>query len=183
MAAAPDKQAVLVAAIASGVKTDLTPEFKELSIAYAKLQVTLNSINARLEMLEAAVNAGGCAPKRNVRPGGARGATKAVGANPADAASRVTNALLYFRYAMGNDLDDSRATFGTEENMATAEGEATVGKKDKNKDEYGYWSAVGAALWKAVLSDGQKEEIRNAYKAWGEESKREAAAPQLESTP
>ena len=180
-----DKQTALVESIALGVHAKQAPEFKALTEGIAKLTVTCNALLARVETLESAVNSGGTTAKRAVRTGAAAkkgAAAKAGGAKkPAGSdASKVTNALLYFRHAMANDLDDSRATHGTDENLGEAEKDATVSKKDRAKDETGYFSAVGAYLWKTVLTDEQKDEVRAQFTAWKEQAARDDAEPQLE---
>ena len=180
-----DKQTALVESIAQGVHAKQAAEFKAIAEAVAKLTVTCNATLARLETLESAAASGGATAKRAVRSGAAAkkgGAAKAGGAKKPTGsdASKVTNALLYFRHAMANDLDDSRATHGTEENLGEAEKDATVSKKDRTKDESGYFSAVGAYLWKTVLTDEQKNEVRAQFTAWKEQAARDDAEPQLE---
>lgn len=176
-----DKQTALVEYISLGVHAKLAPEFKSLAEGLAKLAVALNAALARLTTLEATIDSGGTTAKRAVAKKGA--AAKAGGAKkPAGRSddSRVTNGKLYFRHAMANDLDDSRATYGTDENLAEAEKDATVSKTDRSKDEAWYFSVVGAYLWKAVLTDGQKDEVRAQYTAWKEQAARDDAEPQLE---
>jgi hypothetical protein len=179
-----DKQTALVAAIAQGVKAEITPDFAKLATEIAKLSVTQNAVLARLEVLESAVSTGGPAAKRTVRTtAAAKGGAKKTAAKKGaagDDKSKVTNALLYFRYAMANDLDDSQALFGSEENLDEAEKDATVAKRDKDKEPSGYWSAVGAALWKTVLTDDQKEDIRAQFASWKEQVARDDQDGQLE---
>lgn len=178
-----NKQAVLVEMLAKGVQDKQASEFARLAEEMAKLTVTCNTILARVEMLDAAAPAG-AAPKRAIRTGGAKkdaaakpgGAKKPAGSDT----SRVTNALLYFRYALGNNLEETRETFCSAESLAEAEADPTVAKKDQTKDESGYYSAVGAFLWKKVLTDDQKEEVRSQFLAWKEQITREGAEPQLE---
>jgi len=180
-----DKQQALVNSIADGVHAKLAPEIAKLSEQIAKLTVNGNATLARLETLESAVTSGGTTAKRAVRTGAAGkgkapakgGAKGKAGANDVD---KVTNALLYCRYMLANDLDNAQATYGTEENLLEAEKDATVSKRDKDKDPAGYWSAVGAALWKTVLTDEQKEEIRAQFNAWKEGNARDGAEPQLD---
>ena len=176
-----DKQTQLVDSIAAGVHARLSLEFKALAEQLAKQTVTLNASLARLATLEDAVNSS-TAAKRAVRTAGAAKKAAAGGKTKkgGDDKSRVTNALLYFRYAMSQDLDDAREEYGTEENLIEAEKDSTVSKRDRVKDDVGFWSAVGAALWKTVLSDEQKETIRGQYTAWKEEAARNDAEPQLE---
>lgn len=180
-----DKQQALVNSIADGVHAKMTADIGKLTEQIAKLQVTSNAVLARLETLESTVNSGGTTAKRAVRTGGAtKGAaakkTTAKKGAAGDDKSKVTNALLYFRYSMANNLDDSQDTYGTEENLLEADKDATVQKRDKDKDPSGYWSAVGAALWKSVLTDEQKDEIRTLFNAWKEQAARDDADDQLE---
>lgn len=185
MADKQQAQAALVNAIADGVHAKLATDFTKLAEQVSKLTVTCNSICVRLDTLDAAVATGGAAAKRTVRgAGAAKGAaakkTASKAASADDEIAKVTNSLLYFRYALKKDLDDYQATFGTEENVAEAEKDAAVGKKDRDKNPEEWWSAVGAALWKLVLSDEQKKEIRGHYDAWKENLNRDAAEPQLD---
>jgi len=179
-----DKQAALVNSIADGVHAKMTPDLAKLAEQLTKMSVTSCAIMARLETLESAVGAGGAASKRAVRTTGAAGAKGGAkgpaGKKPTGDAGKVTNALLYFRYIMGQDLDDARETYATEENLLEAESDATVAKRDKDKDPSGYYSAVAAALWKSTLTDDQKTEIRNQFTAWKEEMARGGAGAQLD---
>lgn len=180
---AASKQQALVDSIATGVQTKLEPSLSSLTQQMAKLLVTANTIIARIETLESAAGSGTGA-KRAVRTGGAAktAAKKTAGKKAGTDVDKVTNALLYCRYIMANDVDDAQATYGTEENLAEVETDALVSKRDKVKDPENYWSAVGAALWKTVLTDDQKEEIRTQFVAWKENLQREGADPQLEET-
>jgi hypothetical protein len=183
--AAQDKQKALVDSISEGVQAKLAVEFSKLGDEIAKLQVSLNSCNARLATLEQTVSSGATTAKRAVRAGGAKagaGAKKppGKGKNGGSDASKVTNSLLYFRHAMAHNLDEYQDIYGVEENLLEADKDPTVGKRDKNKDAIGYWSAVGAALWKNVLSEEQKEEVRSAYNAWKEQSTRDESEDQLD---
>lgn len=171
-----DKQTALVESIALGVHAKQAPDFKALTEGIAKIMVTSNALLARVETLESAVNSGGTTAKRAVRTG----AVRTGAAAKAGGAKKVTNALLYFRHVMANDLNDWRATYGTEENLGEAEKDATVSKQDRAKDEAGYFSAVGAYLWKTVLTDEQKDEIRTQFTARKEQTDRDDAKPQLE---
>ena len=73
-----------------------------------------------------------------------------------------------------------REIYATEEVLAKAKNDSGVAKKDPAKDEIGYYSAVGAYLWKHVLTDQQQDEVRAQFNAWKEQATREAAEPQLE---
>jgi hypothetical protein len=178
-AAAADKQTALVEAISANVASKLAESF-------AKLTVSVNSILARIETMEAA-NAikaggeGGVAAKRAVRTGTvAKGGKKAGGAKKsAGDDTKVTNTLLYMRYGMANDLFGLRELYGTEEVLAEAESDPAVSKKNRAQDESGYFSAVGQYIWKK-LSEQQKEEMRVQFVAWKEQTARDEAEPQLE---
>jgi hypothetical protein len=82
---------------------------------------------------------------------------------------------------MAQNLNDFQEVYGTEDNLVTADADVTVGKRDKDKDPAGYWSAVGAALWKVTLTDEQKDEIRSCFTAWKEDLARDDAEPPLEA--
>jgi hypothetical protein len=178
-AAAADKQTALVEAISANVASKLAESF-------AKLTVSVNSILARIETMEAA-NAikaggeGGVAAKRAVRTGTvAKGGKKAGGAKKAAGdVTKVTNTLLYMRYGMANDLFGLRELYGTEEILAEAESDPAVSKKNRAQDESGYFGEVGKYIWRK-LSEQQKEEMRVQYVAWKEQTARDEAEPQLE---
>jgi hypothetical protein len=176
-----EKQQALVNAIADGVHAKTAPELAKLAEQVARMMVSVNGVLARLEVIESTVTAGG-APKRATRAGGAKAGAKKAAAKKGTAGddkSKVTNALLYYRYSLANDLDDARATYGTDENIAEAEKDGTVQKRDIEKDPHGYWSAVGAALWKSVLSEEDKETIRASYTAWKEQALSDENGDQL----
>jgi hypothetical protein len=178
-----DKQGALVEAIGAGVAELIEPGRQELLKEVLGVRLTVSAILARLETLENALNSG-AAPKRAVRTGaGAKKATgKAGGAKktPGGDPSKVSNALLYFRYATGNNLSGVRDTYCTPEGLAAAENDPTVSKQSLAKDEISYYSAVGAYLWKNELTEDQKDEIRTQFTAWKEQNARDDADPQLE---
>ena len=173
-----DKQTALVGAIATGVQNILAADLRTLGEGIAMLKVMIASILARLETLEAAANSGGTATKRAVRTGAA---AKAGAKKPAGTLSKNMNAKLYFRYLMQEDLEGVRDIYGTEANLVEAEkNDSAVAKRDRKKDEAGYFSAVGAYIWGHILTKEQQEEFRAKGKAFKEMADRNAAAPQLE---
>lgn len=184
-----DKQAqdaaratALAKSIADVTKTELAPEFAKIAEHFAKLTVNVNAVLTRLETLESAVSSG-VAPKRGVRAGPAKagaGKKPAAKKGAGDDKSKVTNTLLYFRYAMAHDLDDAQNTYGTAENVEAAETDPMVQKRDKVKDPEGYWSAVGAALWKSTLTDDDKDTIRAQFNSWKEQTTRDDTEEPLE---
>jgi hypothetical protein len=178
-----EKQSQLIDSISTGVHNKLASEFKALSDQNAKLAVTINALLARVATLEEAVNSG-TSVKRTVRTAGAVkkvSVTVAKQKNANDDRPRVTNSLLYFRYLMAHDIDGAREEYGTEENLLETKSDPTVAKRDSVKDEVNYWSAVGNAIWKLVLSDEQKSTIRVQHNAWKEDAARNEAEPQLEA--
>lgn len=178
-----DKQAALVDAIATGVKDKMSPEFKALADTLAKLTVTNNASLARLEVVESMLASGTTTAKKAVRTGAAaskKGATVGKKAAAGFEESKVKNTLLYFRHAMANNLDGLRDIYGTEENLAEAESDSSVSKKDRNKDEAGYFSAVGHFLWKATLTDEQKAEVKTLFTTWQAQNKQNEDQPQLD---
>jgi hypothetical protein len=188
---ADNKQQALVNAIAAGAKDAMQGDFKglydndaKIIDAIAKLTVTTNAIVARLETIESAISSGTGAPKRTVRGAAAKGGAKKAPAKKGGAAddgkSRVTNALLFCRWILANNYEDAQETYGTPENLEAADQEASVSKFDREKQPSQYWSAFGAFLWKSLISDEQKEEIRNQFLAWKEQAVRDGAEDQLD---
>jgi hypothetical protein len=172
----------LAKSIADATKAELASEFAKIAEQSAKLAVSVNAVLTRLETLESAVSSG-AAPKRGVRAGPAKsgaGKKPAAKKGAGDDRSKVTNSLLYFRYAMSHDLDDAQLTYGTPENVEEAEKDPMVQKRDKVKDPEGYWSAVAAALWKSTLSDDDKDTIRAQFNTWKEQATRDDADEPLE---
>ena len=177
MAATPASAITLVDNFTKGVAAALSAQNKDIAEKLAQQSVILGTILARVEALDAAMaTMGTAAPaKRAVRAtaAGKPAAKKAGG-------SKVTNTLLYFRHAMETDLNEARATYLTDDNLAAAAADATVAKKDITKDEGAYYSAVGNFIWK-TLTEAQKEEIRAEFTAWKSANEHAAAdATQLE---
>lgn len=181
---AADKQQALVNSISDGVASKVAPEFAKVSEELAKVMVAVNACNARLAQLESTVG-NSAAGSKGVARGGLKkpiGGKKppAKGKSGEPDASKVTNSLLYFRYAMQMNIDDAQDIYGTEENLLEAEKDSAVGKRDKIKDPNGYWSTVGNFLWKAVLSEEQKAEVRTNYTAWKENAERDGGDAPLD---
>jgi len=176
-----DKQNQLTNAIAEAVAEKLRGELAALSLMTSKVAVTGNATLARLETLETILS-GGVNPKRNVRAAPKKGgATKNDNSKKTEGdTSKVTNALLFMRWGLATDYAGMRETYVTEETHADAKNDAGVSKKDPVKDESGYYSAIGAYLWKFVFTETQQEEVRTQFSAWKEQAAREAAEPQLE---
>jgi DNA polymerase III epsilon subunit-like protein len=187
-----DKQAALVDSIKVGVASMITPELKKIAEEGAKNSVALAAIIARLDLLESML-AGGVAappPKRAVRaaagPAAAAGkpaSAKGCAAKKGSATPSITNAMLWFRVAMRDNLDSVRDRWGTEDNIRQAMedlADTAVSKKDRVKDEAGFFTTFGQYVWKNILETPEKEEVRQLFNAYKEALTREGAEPQLE---
>lgn len=178
------KQNALADALTKGVTAGVLPHITALSEQLAKLSVSQSATLARLATLETMLSEGGTGAKRAVRTGAAakpaaagKGAAAKGAAN--DPKSKVTNALLYFRYGLANDLGDLRETYATDAALEDANADPAVAKKNADTDPAGYFSAVGAFLWKQLPED-DKSKIRAQHVAWKEENAREGAELPLE---
>ncbi len=176
---AASKQDLLANCIADAVKAKLDADLKAISVQNTALLVTINAINARLTTLENGISAGGTQAKRQTRTAAGGAKKPAPAAGDKKGAANVTNALLFFRRAMAENIYDIRSEYATEENMAEADADPSVAKVDKTKEGL-YYSAAGAFLWKTVLTDQQKDEMRNKFKDWQTEQARENAEEPLE---
>lgn len=184
MASPADKQGLIVAAIDKVVAKALEAGLKPLAEGQTELLVQVNTILARLDMIESMSGGGGAAPKRTVRTAPAKPAAASPGAKNGTKATPgkkpPTNALLYFRYALGGDLENYRETYVTDELKAEAASDPTVSKKDEAKDAESYWFALSQWLWKTKLSDESKAEVKRHYEAWKNEQARAESAEALE---
>jgi hypothetical protein len=116
------------------------------------------------------------APRASAKPAGVKGSAKA-GTKTTE--EKVTNALLFFRYALKNNLEGFRETYADDDAIETVAGVDQVAKKDRTKDEADYFSAVGAALWKNLPDDTRKE-VRTRFDAWKQDQSRENDPAPLE---
>jgi hypothetical protein len=177
------KQNALAETLTRGVAAGIIPHLTALSEQLAKLAVSQSATLARLTTVETILGEGGAGAKRAVRTGAAKPAAagKAGAAKGAanDPKSKVTNALLYFRYGLANDLGDLRETYATDAALEDANADPAVAKKNADTDPAGYYSAVGAFLWKQLVED-DKGKIRAQHVAWKEENAREGAEAPLE---
>lgn len=162
------KHNALAEAIAKICAEKVNPEI-------AKLAVELGAIRSRLDMMES-ITPPKRQPRTSAKPasakGGAKSATKSTEA-------KVTNALLFFRYALKNDLEGFRETYADDDAIETVASSDQVVKKDRTKDEADYFSAVGAALWKG-LGDEQRKEVRTRFDAWKQDQSRDNDPAPLE---
>ena len=171
-----------MSAIADGVHNRQSEEFAELTKQIAQLSVTSNTILARLELLDAA--SGSVAPKRSVRSASSKAAPAKSGAKKTTASpvSKITNALLFFRYIMAQDLDGARATYGGEADGYAVIPDEVLANAAVSKhaaDSVEQWSSAGSVIWSSILSVEQKAEIRAQFANWKNSAERDAAEPQL----
>jgi len=85
---------------------------------------------------------------------------------------KVTNAMLYLKYALGRNLDGLRARYIQPENIqlmrdrACGEIETFLDAPCETQDqEYERHHALGGALWLS-LCDKEKDHVRDLYAAW-----------------
>jgi len=166
------KQHALVAEISKTVVTELGPEFAAMAKALAALAVDLKAMHARLAILDAVGTS--ATGKRPVRTVGAKagGAAAPVG----DGFETCTNALIYMRTICSRNIGNTRERYCTTERMEAASTDEAVMKKNIETDPAGYYSAVGAYIWKSSSKES-KDGIRAEYVAWKEKRTRDAAAP------
>ena len=169
------KHAALADAIALACSMKINPQL-------AALTATVAALEAKVTVFEQ-IAAGSVTPaKRTTRatkPASTKGGAAKSGNKTEE--EKVTNALLFFRYAMKNDYENFRETYANEDAIATVAGEAAVAKKDaiKEKDPGDYYSTVGAALWKK-MAETDRAGIRALYIAWSQAQTRENDATPLE---
>lgn len=176
---AANKQDLLVKCIADAVKASIEGDLKAVSLQTTAILVTLNAINARLTTVENSITGGAPAGGKRQTRAAAGGAKKPAAKAGGQKGANVTNALLFFRKAMADNLYGIRDEFATDENIAEADADASVAKVDKTKEEI-YYSTVGAFLWKTVLTDAQKDEMRTKFNDWKAETTRAEADDPLE---
>jgi hypothetical protein len=180
------KQGALVSLIANAVHAVHADDRAANAKGFAEMSVLLHAICARLETLEATRapppdgKRGVCVGGGGAPPGGKSGKGGKASKDAAGSAARVSNGLLYFRYALAHNLEDIREVYGTDENLNEAAADPAVAKQDRAKDEAAYFSAVGAYLWKSVLSEDQKTEMRNQFAAWKAQRVRDDTEPSLQ---
>jgi len=84
---------------------------------------------------------------------------------------RVTNAMLYLRYAFGHNLDGLRAKYVNHNNtalMSNADSRITSSAPHSpcsSEEEYTHYELYGSVLWK-IMSEPQRDEIRDQFASW-----------------
>jgi hypothetical protein len=167
------------------VGADLTRMIAEIQTSIVAARTDIGVLGARLEMLEAGL---GSNVKRTVHTAAPRAAIpKGNGKAPAKKAAdtvdytKITNVLLFFKHAMGLDVENIREVYATESLLAIAEADPTVmKKKNEDPDSPAYWSAVANVLWKSSLNDASKNEVRTRFSRWKEAMKRLEDNPDLQ---
>ena len=171
---AESKHAALADAIALTCSLKINPKIAGLEAAVAAL-------SAKLDILEQLLAGSSTPAKRTTRatkPASTKGAAKS--GNKTDE-EKVTNALLFFRYALKNDHTDFREKYADEDAISTVDTEPAVVKKSaiKDKDPGDYYSTVGASLWKKMPEE-KRAEIRAVYDDWKIQQTRDNDAAPLE---
>lgn len=173
-----NKQAALVNDIKDAVLPPIMETFKSLAEKIVSLSLELAIIQARLESTGAPT----AVAKRTIRTAsGSKKPATIKSSKDTNVNVRITNALLFFRHAVATNINDLQTTYATPDNIAEADKDPTVIKKNKETDPAGYYSAVGAFLWKNILSEDQKEDVRNQFSSWKEQTARTDELPQLEA--
>lgn len=175
------KQAELARSIADEVegriRTVMGDYEKARATTDAELATSVNSISARLELIENVLQSTKRPVKTERKTGGA-GAKKAGGskksASDDDDISKVKNSMLYFRWAFAYDAS-VREEYLTPEANTVLEGEDF-----KNKTGADLYKAQGAALWRKHLSDDDKKNIKQRFADWDADRKRQTDEPQLD---
>lgn len=165
------RQEALVQSIAAAVRNELL-EFQNNTATFnAQLMTDVNSILARLEILEAIMQG----KKRTVNAERKTGAgAKKPAAGKAAGSAVPTNAMLYFRYAFANIPE-------TRERWLTEESQSVIDTDDyKNKAGEELLKAQAGTLWKKFLTDADKKEIKDEFTAWKNERGNGDAEPQLD---
>jgi hypothetical protein len=162
--------------IAAEVVSELKPLIAELKDQIVKNGVTLNAIIAQNLAVASANSSGKTNRQTRTADGKSRtGTRRAATSTP----KPPTNAMLFCRYAYGQNYSDIRSTL-TKEQLDAAAKDPSVVKKPIEDDEAAHYSAIGMMVWKSFKSDADKEHIRNMYRGYKEEAERAAASPQLD---
>jgi hypothetical protein len=185
MASPQEKQGQIITAITNVINKALETAMKPMAESQAEQMVLLNTIIARMDMLESLSGGGaaGAATKRAVRTTPAKPAAASSakgGAKASPSAKPPTNSLLYFRYALKADLEQYRETYAPEEIKAEAASDPAVAKKDEAKNPEEYWGALSQWLWKNKLSEDNKTEVKRHFEAYKNEQARAESAEALE---
>ena len=159
--------------IATGVAVKLTPALNELKELVTKLTVTVGGIAARVMIIETTISSGKTTRPTRTADGKSRAGTPVAAGKP-----KLTNAMLFCRYAYGQNLNNIRNTL-TPELLAAAAVDPAVMKKPIEADETAHYTAIGLFVWKSFKSDAEKEHIRTLHREYNEAALRDAAAPQL----
>jgi hypothetical protein len=172
-----NKQAALVDDIKQAVLPPIMESLKSFAEKLVSLSLELAIIQARLESTGPPT----AVPKRPIRTTSSKKPATAKSSKATNSNDKITNALLFFRHGVATNINDMQTTYATTDSLSEADKDPTVVKKNKETDPAGYYSAVGAFIWKTILSEDQKEEVRNQFNSWKEQTARADADPQLEA--
>lgn len=136
-----------------------------------KLNVTVNSLIARLEAFEKMYTSGNVASKRPIKlhtsendEVASMSSTSSKHKTTVDGAGseeKIINALTFFKkIVMYKNYDNLRTKYSTEDMINTAK--LNVKKPEGTES---YWISIGNAIWK-ILDKDQKKSIREEFNKW-----------------
>lgn len=170
--AADERQAQLTVVIQNA----FAPMLAKMEGQLAQCNISINSVISRLDGLEAIIGKGGAgAAKKTTKASGGKKPAKKAGEPP-----KLTNSLLYFRWACSTD-EETRNRFLPAETVDALRDHEALKKKDDQKDPEGWWSALANQAWRSHLSDDDKSEVKGLYQAYKENGA--GGEEQLEADP
>jgi len=163
----------IVKAAVSGIKPLFDEQTKAQSTELSNVQLTLNAILARMEVLEAGGGNAKRPPRAERKTGGTTTTTKQTGgsANPLD---KVKNAMLYCRRMWADD-PEFRKTYSTDAVKAVIDANEKAQSLPEGETRYLH---EGNLAWKS-LTDVQKREVRERYQTWKTDRERGAIGDPL----
>lgn len=94
---------------------------------------------------------------------------------------RVTNPALYMRHIVCKNVGGAREKYCTKSNLQAIANLPAIAHLPRNKgipahgDSDSRWSAVAGELWRSVLTDDQKKELSDEFRAWKDSASRGGA--------
>lgn len=177
-----NKQGALIASITESVSNAVISVVEsKIDPSLASINASMTALHARLVCLESIIT-NGAAAKRKICVATKKDADKGDSskASVGVESSKITNSMLFTRKAFSENLLDFRKIYCNESTIKAAEKDPGLSKHSESKNPSSYWSAVGAFVWKSILTSEQKIEIRTLFTSWKENSARNEIAPPLE---
>lgn len=148
----------------------------DLAKKMSELQATLSVIQARV-FLSDSTGATAATKKAAKATVGRAAASKTGGAKKTGS---VTNALLFFKKAAVDDIEDVRSTYLTDTVIEDAKENDDACAKVDESDPTKYWNAIAKYYWTKRASEGEKTNIKALFKTYKENLERDAADEPLE---